>query len=143
LDTHEKTARNADEEFRYEVGENAVTPRSIDETPRPPKAPAANPNEAELEVQVLMFGMVSAMTGERQVTLRLPAGAVVSDVIAALAERYKAALFEDVMSAAQKKTSHCRISVNGRLAWDLMAPLGTEGGNTTVEIILLSAYEGR
>jgi len=126
-----------------------VTTSQNDEIPRLPKTSVANPNEAELEVQVRMFGMVSAMTGERELTLHLPVGAVVSDVIVALVERYKATLFEDVMSAAQnvmsaaqKKTSHCRISVDGRLVRDLMAPLRTEGGNTTVEIILLTAFEG-
>lgn len=111
-------------------------------TPRSPKAPEANPAKAEIEVQVRMFGIAAALTGERELTLRLPAGAIVSDVIATLAEHYNAALFDDVMSAAQKKTSHCRISVNGSLVRDLTAPLGTEGGSQIVEIILLSAFEG-
>jgi len=119
-----------------------VTPRALDEEHQPLRAPRGDSDNAELDVQVLMFGIASVMTGEREVALRLPAGAVVIDVIAALAERYKADLLDDVMSAALKKTSHCRISVNGRLARDLTAPLGTEAGCKVVEIILLSAFEG-
>ena len=116
-----------------------MTPHCGDEAPHPS---AADPGTAELDVCVRMFGMVCAMTGERELTLRLPLDAVVNDVIRALAERYKTALFEEAMSNARQKTSHCRISVDGYLVQDLNAPLRTKGSRTTVEIILLSAFEG-
>lgn len=118
---------------------HAMTPGDEVVTPEP-LAAAADP--AQLEVRVRMFGMVCAMTGEREVTLRLPPGAVVNDVIGALAERYQTPLFENAMSAAGKKTSHCRISVDGTLVRDPATPLKAEGGHSTVEIILLAAYEG-
>ncbi len=114
-----------------------MTPQSGDEISRPPP-----PCPTKIEVHVHMFGMVSAMTGEREVTLHLPLDAVVNDVIAALAERYKTPLFEDAMAMAGKKTSHCRISVNGHLVREPTAPLTAEGGRSSVEIILLSAFEG-
>jgi hypothetical protein len=117
--------------------ERSMTQQSGDEMSRPPPS-----CPAEIEVHVHMFGMVSAMTGEREVTLHLPHDAVVNDLIGALAERYKTPLFEDAMAMAGKKTSHCRISVNGHLVREPTAPLKAEGGRSSVEIILLSAFEG-
>ena len=114
--------------------------RSGDEASRP--HPPAAASEAGLDVRVRMFGMVCTMTGEREVMLRLPLDAVVNDVVAALTARYSMPLFENTMSTAGKKTSHCRVSVNGCLVRDPATPLGAGSDRTEVEIILLSAYEG-
>lgn len=96
----------------------------------------------EIEVQVLMFGMVCQSTGEKQTVLRLPRAARVADVLAALGERYGAAFVSQVMRTAAAKASHSVISVDGRVVRDMNAALAPGKDSATVEIILLSGHEG-
>jgi len=119
-----------------------MTRHPPDRQPSPAAAPAGAAPLQAVDVRVRMFGMVSAITGEREVTLPLPANAAVADVVAALGERYGAVFTDEVMRAAGRKASHCRIVVDGRLVRDITAPLGAAGDSPIVEIILLTAYEG-
>ncbi len=102
------------------------------------RAPAAG--ASRIRVRVWLFGLIARMAGERDVSLDLPLGAKVADVLAALCQRYGETFAHDLMRTRKEKSSACRISVNGRLVHDLETRLADE--NTTVEIIVLSAYEG-
>lgn len=102
------------------------------------EAPSAS--AASLMVRVWMFGWISRMVGERETTLELPAGATVADVLAALGERYGETMLGELMRTRKEKSSACRISLNGHLVHDIDVPLGN--GAATVEIMVLSAYEG-
>jgi hypothetical protein len=95
-----------------------------------------------IEVEVLMFGMICQTTGEAKTSLQLPCNATVGDAIAALGERYGAEFINQVMRTAAAKASHTQISVGGCLVRDLVTPLASGKGATTVEIILLSGHEG-
>jgi hypothetical protein len=96
----------------------------------------------ELDVRILMFGMICQVTGERQTTLRLPQDATVRDVVSALGERYGDAFLGLVMRTASRKASHSAIAVDGHIVRDLDQPLAPAGTAVTVEIILLPGLEG-
>jgi len=97
----------------------------------------------ELEVRILMFGMICQITTERQTMLRLRQDATVRDVIRALGDRYGAPFLGQVMRTASCKASHSAIAVDGYVVRDLDQPLAPAGTATaTVEIILLPGPEG-
>jgi hypothetical protein len=104
-------------------------------------APWAVPGE--LDVRILMFGMICQVTAERQTTLRLPQDATVRDVVSALGDRYGAAFLGLVMRTASRKASHSAIAVDGHIVRDLDQPVAPAGTAATVEIILLTGHEGR
>lgn len=108
---------------------NCMTPRSVD---------AAQ----TIAVTIWFFGMVQALTGERQLMLTLPAGARVGTVIDVLAERYGDKLITEVRRGPKDLLTACRIAVNGRLVDSLDAPLTVFDGVATVEMILLACQEG-
>jgi hypothetical protein len=94
-----------------------------------------------VDVRVWFFGLISIMTGEREVNLELPSGSTARDVLAALGRRYGETFSGNLMRTKDAKASCCRISVDGRLVRDVDAPL-TSGRSASVEIILLAAPEG-
>lgn len=93
-----------------------------------------------IAVRVWLFGWISRMVGERETSFALPAGAMLADVLAALGRRYGDRMLDELMRTRKEKSSACRISLNGHLVHDLDVPLGDAAA--TVEIIVLSAYEG-
>lgn len=105
-------------------------------------AAAGRDVRGELDVRILMFGMICQVTGERQTTLRLPQDTCVRDVVSALGDRYGAAFLGLVMRTASRKASHSAIAVDGHIVRDLDQPLAPTGTTATVEIILLPGLEG-
>lgn len=114
--------------------------RSADRPAAGRSSPSGAAPPAQIEVRVWLFGLIARMAGEREISFRLPAGARLADVMATIERRYGATLVGDLMRSRREKASCCRVSVNGRLAGDLTMPLPGEGAS--VEIIVLSAYEG-
>ncbi len=109
--------------------------------PSPPIDPSIGPGGTQtIAAHVWLFGWIGRMVGERETFLQLPAGAKLRDVLAALGRRYGETMLDELMRTRKEKSSACRISLNGRLVHDLDTPLGS--GAATVEIIVLSAYEG-
>lgn len=108
-----------------------------------PVAPAAVAAPlAQIEVQVLMFGMICQTTGENKTTLRLPRDATVSDALAALGVIYGAQFLHLVMRTAAAKASHTQVSLNGQLVRDMSARVAVSADSATIELILLSGHEG-
>ncbi len=89
-------------------------------------------------VKVWLFGALATVTDERTVTVELPAGGTVDDVLAALVQRLGAEFAALALGAEGMLAPCCRLFVDGRPVEDVAAPItGTE-----VEIILLTSAEG-
>ncbi len=119
------------------------SPGAEDSASTLPGLAAAMPPEAgDVEVRVYMFGMICQTSRARQTTLHLPRNATVGDILNLLGARYGEAFLAQVMRAAGRMASYSSIAVDGYLVRDLARPVAAEGARATVEIIMLTGYEG-
>jgi hypothetical protein len=106
-----------------------------------PAAAAADAAPA-IEVEVWLFGLLSAVSDERPVRLSLPAGSSVADVLAVLGERFGGAHLDQVKDGSGGLLASCRVFVDSAPCDDIAQPIAAEGAPATVELILLKSFEG-
>ncbi len=127
------SAERQQEQRRGQTGDQSPPEKSHDSTLAEP---------SDIKVDVLLFGLLSAMTKERPVTLTLPAKATAMDVVAALEDRFGPDIIGHVKNAEKGILPSCRIFVDGNPLEDASAPIAPEGRPATVEMILLKGFEG-
>lgn len=93
-------------------------------------------------VNVRFFGLLAAMAGERRVTLSLPEGSTLGDVVAELGKRFGQNFLDSIVRAPGEMHSYCQAFVNDTQVDDLAAGLEAGGPAAEVGLILLMASEG-
>ncbi|WP_141400574.1 MoaD/ThiS family protein [Magnetospirillum sp. 15-1] len=93
-------------------------------------------------VRLWLFGGLSVLCPERPLTLEVPPGITVGELLGILGRRLGAALLESVMETPSRKFSICRVFIDG-MPVDLDDRLPeTPGGLSDFELIVLTAAEG-
>tara|TARA_B100000315_G_C14581959_1_gene590939 strand:+ start:2735 stop:3175 length:441 start_codon:yes stop_codon:yes gene_type:complete len=96
----------------------------------------------EIAVDVLLFGLLSAVTTESPVSLSLAGTATPMDVVAALEDRFGAEPFAQIKDPGVGILPCCRLFVDGEPFEDVDAPISPDGKSATVEMIILKGFEG-
>ena len=95
-----------------------------------------------ISVDVLLFGLLSAVSTESPISLSLPSTATPLDVVAALEERFGAESFAQIKDPSVGILPCCRLFVNGEPLEDPHAKISPDGTAATVEMIILKGFEG-
>ncbi len=103
--------------------------------------PSSDQNAA-ININVLLFGLLSTVTTERSISLSLPGGATPLDVLAALEEKFGSEAFSPIKDPVAGILPCCRLFVDGDPFEDVRAPISPEGKPATIEMILLKGFEG-
>ena len=107
------------------------------------QAPEPLPADAgDMTVQVWLFGLLSALTTERPVVLRLPGNATTMDVVAALEDRFGSEILGRIRDPVSGILPSCRLFVDGEPIEDVAAPISAGRKTARVELILLKGFEG-
>ena len=106
-----------------------------------PQAPATDANRPVC-VQVWLFGSLSHGIAKRPVDVVLRGAFSTADVIAELGHIYGRDFLDQVNDPGGGILRTCRIFVNGQAVEDAAAPVRTDGSQTKIELILLTAAEG-
>lgn len=102
----------------------------------------------DLAVEVWLFGLLSGLTTDRPLTLRLRGDATPMDVLAALEDRFGSEILGRVRDPVSGILPCCRVFVDGEPIEDVAAPIAAgspiSAGRKTakVELILLKGFEG-
>jgi hypothetical protein len=112
-----------------------------------PKAAQQTPETAasdagEMSIEVWLFGLLSALTTERPVTLRLPGNATTMDVVAALEDRFGSEILGRIRDPVSGILASCKSFVDGEPIEDVTAPISAGRKSAKVELILLKGFEG-
>lgn len=99
-------------------------------------------SQAKISVDVLLFGLLSAVTTERPVSLSLSGDATPLDVLAALEDRFGPDSFTQIKDPGAGILPCCRLFVDGEPFEDVRAPISPDGKSATIEMILLKGFEG-
>ncbi|MBO33037.1 MAG: hypothetical protein CMM74_08695 [Rhodospirillaceae bacterium] len=105
-------------------------------------APSPDQNSAFVNINVLLFGLLSTVTDERSIALTLPATATPLDVLVALEDKFGSDAFSPIKDPVAGILPCCRLFVDGDLFEDVRAPISPEGKPSTIEMILLKGFEG-
>ncbi len=97
---------------------------------------------ATISIDVLLFGLLSAITTESPISLSLPGTATPMDVVAALEDRFGADSFAQIKDPNVGILPCCRLFVDGEPLEDPYAPISSDGAAATVEMIILKGFEG-
>jgi hypothetical protein len=97
--------------------------------------------EGDIEVEIALFGFLTTVTDKTRVTLKLPAGSVVADILAALGEECGTAVLKALKDENGELNECCRIFVDGVLLKNAGSRISPEGGSAKIEMILLMANE--
>lgn len=93
-------------------------------------------------VRLWLFGGLSVLCPERPLTLEVPSGITVGELLGILGRRLGAVLLESVMETPSRKFSICRVFIDG-MPVDLDDRLPeTPAGLSDFELIVLTAAEG-
>mgnify|MGYP003978487671 CR=1 FL=1 len=95
-----------------------------------------------ISIDVLLFGLLSAVTTESPISLSLPSTATPLDVVAALEDRFGADSFAQIKDPNIGILTCCRLFVNGEPFEDPYAPISPDGIAATIEMIILKGFEG-
>lgn len=95
-----------------------------------------------ITVNVRLFGMLAALTRERLVTLHLPKGSTLEDVISELGRRFGMDFLDRILRVPGELHTFCQLFVDGEQVDDLGKEIGASGGVAEIGMILLMASEG-
>ncbi len=98
--------------------------------------------QKDVTVNVRLFGMLAALTRERLVTLRLPKGSKVEDVVTELGRRFGTGFLDRILRSPGELHSFCQLFVDGEQVDDLAKEIGTSREVAEIGMILLMASEG-
>lgn len=118
--------------------------------PSPPVRHCAVPRPDEyafavagsVDVNVWLYGTLSACTTERPITLKLSLPFSVREVLAELRTRCGDGFEQRIVGCNGTKYSFCRIFVNGVPNEDLDSSVHVDSCPPTIEIILVTCTEG-
>jgi len=110
--------------------------------PAAPRADLPLDNDAPVDVEVCLYGLLGVSQGERFFSLQLRAGASLQDVIAELGRCLDPEVFRGIVSEGGEIHRYCRVFVDGAQAESLVTPIRRGASPASVEIILLIAAEG-
>ncbi len=96
----------------------------------------------DMAVEVWLFGLLSALTTERPLALRLRASATAMDLLEALEDRFGSEILGRIRDPVSGILPSCRLFVDGEPIEDIAAPISAGRKAGKVELILLKGFEG-
>ncbi len=105
-------------------------------------ADAATGTGNELSVEVWLFGLLSTLSEERPLTLRLASDATPMDVLDGLEKRFDSEILAHIKDPVSGILPCCRIFVDGESFEDVRAPIAVNQDGATIELIVMKGFEG-
>jgi hypothetical protein len=97
---------------------------------------------ASVPVKIWLYGELATLLPERPLVVGLPDGFTLGEVFADLSKRCGQEFRDAVIRPDGKKSTHCRVFVDGLPVDDLDTPVHVGSSPALVELIVISATEG-
>ncbi len=97
--------------------------------------------EGDIKIDIALFGFLTTVTDKTRLTLDLPVGSTVGDILNALGRECGAAVLKALRDENGALNECCRIFVDGVLLKDASSKISPVGEAAKIEMILLMANE--